>query len=227
MAANVGDTSNAALKWCPASPPDAIYLTGNAQNGAVKIYWASPNQVLIVRNTLNSFGTPSGAYKVGDAAPGSLGTIVHSGSGSVAPGTFNESIANGTYYYKVWTNCDLTYSTGVVLTVAPATTSLWSYVTTAATLAPPGIDDNNVVIWGGNDNKVHGADANTGALEFPVFTQTQPTGGIQARPPIIPAAYSQTGVNGAYVTSQDGNGYAINTATGPQLRVGAWVADPK
>ena len=215
--AHTWDAAIAALKGCAATTSDASYVTGNGNNGVVNIYWASPNQVLIVRNNSNSFGTPTAgsAYQVGGGAPGGLGTIVHSGAGNVAPGTFNESIANATYYYKVWTNCDLIYSTGVVVSVAPATTSLWSYVTTAATLAPPGIDDNNVVIWGGNDNKIHGAGANTGVLGFPVFTQ--PTGALQARPPIIPAAYSQTGVNVAYATSQDGNVYAINTATGAQL----------
>ena len=197
--AHTWDAAIAALKGCAATTSDASYVTGNGKNGVVNIYWASPNQVLIVRNTSNSFGTTTNgtAYQVGGGAPGGLGTIVHSGAGNVAPGTFNESIANNTYYYKVWTNCALIYSTGVVVSVAPATTSLWSYVTTAATLAAPGIDSNNAVVWGGNDNKVHGVNAADGTLEYPVFTQ--PTNAIQARPMLIPNSYSVTGLNVAYV----------------------------
>src|SRR5207247_5042272 len=177
---------------------DASYRPATGQNGLVRIYWASPNPVLILRNTTNSFTvapTNGTAYKVGDANLGTA-TIVYSGSGNVAPGTFNQSIANGTYYYKVYTNCDLVYSTGVVLTVAPATTSLWSYSMPVAALTTPGIDDQNVVIFADNNGKVHGADATSGTLEFPVFTQ--PRGAIHARLAPILAAYSQTNVNVAY-----------------------------
>src|SRR5947207_2086339 len=215
--ANTWDAAIAALKGCAATTSDASYLTANGQNGVVSIYWASPNPVLILRDTTNSFTTAptnGNAYKVGDANLGTA-TIVYSGSGNVAPGTFNQSVANQTWYYKVYTNCDLVYSTGVVLTVAPATTSLWSYSMPVAALTTPGIDDQNVVIFADNNGKVHGADATSGTLEFPVFTQAG--GAIQARPTIIPAAYSQTNVNVAYASSQDGYVYALNTATGASV----------
>jgi len=215
--AHTWDAAIAAFKGCAATTSDASYLTANGQNGVVNIYWASPNQVLILRNTTNSFTvapTNGTAYKVGDANLGTA-TIVYSGAGNVAPGTFNQSVANQTWYYKIHTNCDLTYSTGVVLTVAPATTSLWTYSMPVAALATPGIDDQNVVIFPDNNGRVHGVDATSGTLEFPVFLQTG--GAIQARPTIIPAAYSQTNVNVAYASSQDGFVYAINTTTGAQV----------
>jgi hypothetical protein len=215
--ASTWDAAILALKGCAATTSDASYVAANAQNGAVKVYWTSPNPVLIIRNTTNTFGTPTAgtAYKVGDASPGGSGTIVYSGSGNTAPGTFSEAIANGTYYYKVFTNCDLTYSTGVVLNVVPSATIVWSYATSATTLAAAGIDSNDVVVWGGNDNKIHGANAVDGTLEYPVFTT--PAGAIQSRPTIIPDNYSITGLNIAYVASQDGFVYAINTLTGAQV----------
>jgi outer membrane protein assembly factor BamB len=198
------DAAIAAFKAC--SVTDASYVVARGQNGQVTVYWSSPNWVTVLRKT-----SANGVFTT--ETPTAPGTATTQYSG--AAGSLTESVANGTWYYKVFTKCGATYSAGIAITPVPATTSLWSYSTAAATLAPPGIDDNNVVIWGGNDNKVHGADANTGVMKFPVFTQ--PTGALQARPPIIPAAYSQTGVNVAYATSQDGNVYAINTATGAQL----------
>ncbi len=172
--ANAWDAAIAAFKGCAATTSDASYLTANGQNGVVNIYWASPNPVLILRNTTNSFTvapTNGTAYKVGDANLG--------------------------------------------LTVAPATTSLWSYSMPVAALATPGIDDQNVVIFPDNNGKVHGVDATSGTLEFPVFTQAG--GAIQARPTIIPAAYSQTTKNVAYASSQDGYVYAFDTATGASV----------
>jgi hypothetical protein len=212
---NQWDAAILALKGCAATTSDASYVTANGSNGAAKIYWASPNPVLILRNTTNSFTAPANGTIY--AAGGTLGTasIVYSGSGNTAPGTFSQSVTNGTYYYKIHANCDLTYSTGVVLTVVPATNTVWSYATSATTLAAPGIDSNDVIVWGGNDNKIHGANAVDGTLEYPVFTG--PAGAIQARPTIIPDTYSITGVNIAYVSSQDGFVYAINTTTGAQV----------
>src|SRR2546428_5907875 len=207
------DAAIAAFKACPATVSDPSYVTANAQNGQVNVYWSTPNQVLIARNTTNSFGTPANgtAYLVSAALP-TAGTVIFNG----AAGTFNESIANGTYYYKVFTNCGRTYSAGVTLTVIPGNLSkaLWSYVTQVTTLAAPGIDDNNAVVWGDNNGKLYGANAADGSLEYPVFTTAN---SIQSRPSLIPAAYSATGVNVAYVSSLDGSVYAINTGTGAQL----------
>jgi hypothetical protein len=96
-----------------------------------------------------------------------------------------------------------------------ATLPQWSYVTGAATLAPPGLDPNDVMVTGSNANTLIGVTASTGAVVtgFP-FNATGP---IQALSPVIPAAYSQTGVNIAYVSSQDGYVYAVNTSTGAQV----------
>jgi hypothetical protein len=201
-----------AFKGCTVT--DASYVVANNQGGTgkIKVYWASNSQVVIARNTTGTFTAPTTNTQY--AAGGTIGTdnVVYVGEA----GSYQDTppSTNLTYYYKVYANCALTYSAGVSVSSynAAATPPLWTYATSAATLAPPGIDDNNVVVWGGNDNKVHGADANLGTLDFPVFTQ--PGGAIQSRPPIIPLAYSQTGVNVAYVSSQDGYVYAVNTSTG-------------
>src|SRR5262249_16390473 len=81
-------------------------------------------------------------------------------------------------------------------------TQQWNYPTRAASLAPPSLDPwSNVVLTGSNDNKLHGMYEADGAAAISPFT----TGGpIQTRPAVLPAAFSSTGLNVAYVTSQDG-----------------------
>jgi putative pyrroloquinoline-quinone binding quinoprotein len=91
----------------------------------------------------------------------------------------------------------------------------WNYATGAATLSPPALDPwSNFVVSGSNDNKLHGMYDADGAATFSPFA----TGGpIQGRPAVLPGAFSSTGLNIAYVTSQDGFVYAINTSTGAQV----------
>ena len=208
------DAVIAALKPCPTTVSDPGYVTSNAQSGKVNIYWSTPNQVMIARNTTNSFGTPAAGtvYAVNASLP-TAGTVIFNG----AAGSFTETIANGTYYYKIFTNCGRTYSAGAVLTVIPGNGNVaaWSYGTQATTLAAAGIDDNNAVVFGDNNGKVYGANAADGSLEYPVFTS--PTNSIQSRPTLIPLSYSVTGKNVAYVSALDGFVYAIDTATGAQL----------
>src|SRR5205814_143122 len=103
-------------------------------------------------------------------------------------------------------------STMVALSVVCNAASNPSYVAANA-------QDGQVTIYwpsGTNDNRVHSmSDANgTMSAGFTPFT----TGGpIQARPTILPAGYSATGVNIGYVSSQDGFVYAVNTGTGAQV----------
>jgi hypothetical protein len=212
------DAAMATFKAC--SVTDASYVVGDGQKGQATVYWPSGIQVIIVRNTTGTFTAPTNGtqYAVNNTI-GSGNTVVYVGS---AGGFTDASLTNGIlYYYKAFTNCALSYSTGVVInlkptdgTATPPTAPLWSYATTATTLAAPGIDDNDVVVWGGNDYKIHGANAADGTLAIAPYTTTVTTGAIQSRPMVIPAAYSTIGVNVAYVTSQDGNVYAINTDTG-------------
>src|SRR5207244_10012788 len=80
---------------------------------------------------------------------------------------------------------------------------------------PPALDPwSNVVVTGSNDNNFHGMVESDGTLKFAPAA----TGGpIQARPATVPAGYrtpTGSGVNIAYVTSQDGHVYAVNTSTG-------------
>lgn len=200
---------------------DATYVTANAQNAAVTIYWSSASSVVILEKT-SAFSTEAltngTTYTVGNTV-GSSAKVQYASSGSsfARSGALNGiTITNGTTaYYKLFVNSSNCYSSGVTVSATPSTTVLWSYDTIATTLAAPGIDPNNVVVWGGNDNDIHGVSASNGTLAFP--PSTQPTGAIQARPTIIPSSYSITGANVAYVSSQDGFVYALNTTTGAQL----------
>jgi hypothetical protein len=200
------------------SVSDATYVTANTQGTQATVYWSSSNPVVILRKT-SAFGTeaPSGgaSYNVNEAI--GAATVVFKGAGGetflnqtgLNPGT--------TYYYKVFPKTSLPcYAPGIVVNVTPAATvPAWSYATGAASMAPPALDPySNFVITGSNDNNLHGTSDSDGSLAFAPFA----TGGpIQARPAILPAQYSTTGVNIAYVTSQDGFVYAINTSTGVQV----------
>src|SRR5437879_5354837 len=81
-------------------------------------------------------------------------------------------------------------------------------------MAPPALDPwSNVVIIGSNDDSFHGMADSDGTLKFaPVATG----GPIQARPATVPAGYRRpsTTANIAYVTSQDGSVYAMDTSNG-------------
>jgi hypothetical protein len=94
---------------------------------------------------------------------------------------------------------------------------LWSAPTSAASLAPPALDPwSNIVVSGSNDTKLYGVRDTDGVKVFAPFT----TGGaIQERPAMVPAGFRTpaTAVNIAYVTSQDGFVYAIDTSTGAQV----------
>ena len=187
---------------------NASYVAANAQNGQIIIYWPSGTNVVILQK----------ASAFGSETPSAPGTATQAYSGSA--GSFNQSVTNGTWYYKAFVQSGGCYSPGTAVSVAPATgtgTPVWSYATTAASMAPPALDPwSNIVVSGSNDNRVHSmGDANgTMSAGFTPFT----TGGpIQARPTILPAGYSATGVNIGYVASQDGFVYAINTGTGAQV----------
>ncbi len=98
------------------------------------------------------------------------------------------------------------------------TSKNWSYKTGAATLAPPGLDPGNTVVTGGNDNKVHSMSSSNGGRRYRPVAPLGTTGGaIQSRPPIVPAAWSSTGIDVAYAGAGDGKVYAFNILTGAKL----------
>jgi hypothetical protein len=216
------DAAIAAFKTCFVS--NASYVVANAQSSRVTVYWDSPNWVLVLQkagSTITDVPTDGTNYTAGQTLGTSTVAYVGAAGSVTLTNATTPAVTNGTtYYYKVFTQCVGTYSSGSsVVNVKPqSTTSLvWSYGTTAsAQLAPPALDDNDVVIWGGNDNKIHGANAADGTLEFAPFTG--PTNAIQSRPAVVPAGWSvipNTSV--AYVTSQDGYVYAIDTNTGASV----------
>ncbi len=137
------------------------------------------------------------------------------------------------YTYKAFTH-DATTITGALSPAPPhyafgvsgnvttltggGTSKNWSYKTGAATLAPPGLDPGNTVVTGGNDNKVHSMSSSNGGRRYRPVAPLGTTGGaIQSRPPIVPAAWSSTGIDVAYAGAGDGKVYAFNTSTGAKL----------
>src|SRR5947208_4674937 len=217
------NTSPSITVGCATPASDPSYVSANGQSGQATVYWSSSNPVLILRKTAAFAGekpTDGTTYTAGNTG-GSLGTGVVQFVGS-ATELLQTSLANGTaYYYKVFANAASCYSPGIAIDTTPAApvATQWSYATTAASMAPPGLDPwSNVVVSGSNDDYFHSmADANgTRASGLAPF----PTGGpIQSRPSTLPAGYRtpSTAVNIAYVSSQDGFLYAVNTATGAQV----------
>jgi concanavalin A-like lectin/glucanase superfamily protein/putative pyrroloquinoline-quinone binding quinoprotein len=219
-AADFGNAHILALRPC-APVSDATYVAANAQNGQVTVYWSSANPVVILRKT-SAFGTET---------PNAPGTATQEYSGSAASFTqTSPAVANGTtYYYKVFVSpC---YSPGIAINATPKTGAgapVWSYATLATSLAAPGIDPNDVVLAGSNDNKLHGMNASDGTLAFAPFA----TGGaIQARPAVIPADYSAydtlTGL--AYWRLDEGTGTVAadasgNGNTGTLINAPVWTA---
>jgi hypothetical protein len=107
----------------------------------------------------------------------------------------------------------------VVQFFKPDAVTKWIYATSAASLAPPALDPwSNMVLLGSNDRKVHGVTEADGTAPT-AFTQYTTGGPIQSRPAVLPANLRTptTAVNIAYVTSQDGCAYAINTSTGGKV----------
>jgi hypothetical protein len=196
---------------------DPTYVTANAQSSQNIVYWSSGNVLVLEKSGSAVTDVPANGttYSVGNTIGASIVRFASSGT-SVT----RTLLTNGTiYYYKVFVyDASHCYSPGIAANATPDTGATdhaqWSYATTATTLAPPGLDPNDVVIAGSNTNTLNGMSAGDGTQAFAPFV----TGGaIQAISPVIPAAYSQTGVNIAYVSSQDGFLYAVNTSTGLQV----------
>jgi hypothetical protein len=206
-------------------------LTATAGNAQVILNWVLPggspdyNGTLIIRQANNApTSIPADGTNYAAGAPLPDGSVVVVNDTSLATTVTDTGLTNGTtYYYQAFTRdssvkyslASATVSSTPTTTVSPSPT--WSYATSAASMAPPGLDPwSNIVVTGSNDNKFHGMNDSDGTRAFNPFT----TGGpIQARPAILPAAYRtpSTSVNIAYVTSQDGFTYAIDTSTGLQV----------
>lgn len=215
-------------------------LTATAGNNQVILNWTLPtpgadyNGSLIVRKATTAFTANNStnpvdttAYIAGNALGD--GTVISNDTTSAL--TFTDTgCANGTTcYYRVFTrDGSVNYSASTVAGADPTYPVVnstptngvspnpdWSYATGATTLAPPGLTPNGVVVTGSNDSRVHGMSASNGTRSFTPFA----TGNaVQSRPPVIPASLLiSLGVTPAFVTSQDGFAYAIDTANGTQV----------
>ncbi|MDD4308883.1 MAG: choice-of-anchor D domain-containing protein [Candidatus Cloacimonetes bacterium] len=89
----------------------------------------TPDNVMVARNTVNTFGTPSGSYSVGNSISGG-GEVIYNSSGT----SYNDTgrTANTPYYYKAWSvnGGTPTYSSGTTATattmLAPITNYPWT-----------------------------------------------------------------------------------------------------
>ena len=99
----------------------------------------------------------------------------------------------------------------------------WSYKTGATTLAAPALDPGNIVVSGGNDNRVHAMSVTNGQRNYQPGGAIGVTGGtIQTRPPLIAASDTShpTCKNVCavtYVAAGDGTVYAFRADTGALL----------
>ena len=203
-------------------------LTATAGNAQVTLNWVLPggspdyNGALVLRRAGSApTSTPTDGTNHAVGSTLADGSVVVFNDTALATTVTDTGLTNGTtYYYQAFARDGSTQYSFASATVNSTPTSTaapdpnWSYATSAASLAPPGLAPNDVVVMGSNDNKLHGMNASDGTRAFNPFA----TGGaIQARPPVIPTASSTSGVDIAYVTSQDGFAYAVNANTGAQV----------
>ena len=218
-------------------------LTASASSNQVVLNWTLPtpgadyNGVLIVRKATTDFTSnfssdpvDGTAYVAGNTIGTDAVPVVANLTGSQTSYTDSTAANDTTYFYRVYArDSSANYSQNTVasstapvypkVSARPADGAVtgnpnWSYATGATSLAPPGLTDGGVVVSGSNDSKLHGMSASTGTQSFTPFA----TGNaIQARPPVIPSSLSTTSQNVAYVTSQDGKAYAVDTSTGALL----------
>lgn len=204
---------------------DVTNVSASAQSGQATVYWQPSATVLIGRKLTTGFGVNDApvngkSYLVSEAI--GAGTVVDNQAGATSSFSQTGLDASGTtyYFYKVFRK-NVTgpcYAPGNEFITQRDVTPMggvgspnWSYAMSASSLAPPGLDPNGVVIAGSNDSFVHGMNASDGAQRFPPYDTGN---GIQSRPPVIPPTYSTLGLTVAYVTSQDGTAYAIETVGG-------------
>src|SRR5436309_9613741 len=119
------------------SVPDSLYVTAATTGTQATVYWSSSNPVVILRKTA-AFGSeaPSGgaSYNANEAI--GAATVVFQGTNT----SFTQTglTAGTTYYYKVFPKTSFPcYAPGIATNVSPAATTVWSYATAAASMAPP------------------------------------------------------------------------------------------
>lgn len=214
-------------------------LTASASSGQVVLNWTLPtpgadyNGTLIVRKAGSDFTSNASTNPIDGTAyvagnPLGDGTVISNNTTSAT--TFTDTgCPNGTTcYYRIFArDSAVNYSASTTSGADPTYPKInatppdgvtqvyiWNYTMGATTLTPPGLTPSGVVNSGSNTGRLYGMNSANGTQSFTPFT----TGGpIQSRPPIIPAGFSSTGLDIAYVTSQDGRAYGVRTDTGTQV----------
>lgn len=103
LALTVIPASGLIYTWTPLSfTPPTNFVAQAVSSSQINLSWnlnLDNNPVLIASNTVNTFGTPSGSYNVGDPITGG-GTVIYMGTGTSFPHT--GLAQNQDYFYRAW-----------------------------------------------------------------------------------------------------------------------------
>jgi outer membrane protein assembly factor BamB len=194
---------------------DVSVFAATATDLQVKLEWVYPagacNFVRIVRDTA--------------AYPGALDPTlvadVPCGSAGTKDSIVDSPLANGTtYFYSAYVDHGSGYTTGKFLKARPFDTPAtihWAYSTGATSMAPPGLRfqlPESFVYAVSNDGILHSMVGGPGGGDWPAAWVPYRLGGpAQSRPPVV--SFSVGGGNGAaFLGSQDGQVYAVDSVTG-------------
>ncbi len=134
--------------------PPSGFMAVATSSSQINLTWkknSSNDNVMVAYNTVNTFGTPSGAYVAGNQITGG-GTVIYNGSGT----SFNQTtdlLPNTTYYFRAWSVHvpTPTYSSAASALATTFCTSITSfpYITTFETPSfPPSCWKLAGVQWG-------------------------------------------------------------------------------
>ncbi len=214
-AGSVIDLDDKTIRIDLATDVPVFTATTTAASLQVKLEWVYPpgacSFVRIVRDTAG-FPGANDPTLVTDEPCGVAGT-----KGSIP----DSPLGNGTtYFYSAYVNHGSGFTAGKFVKARPFDTPVaihWAYSTGATSMAPPGLRfqlPESFVYAVSNDTILHSMRGGTSGGDWPGPWKPFKLGGpAQARPPVV--SFSVGGGNGAaFLGSQDGRVYAVDSVTG-------------